>query len=335
MTIYDIAKMAGVSASTVSRVINNKTTVRRETRDRIMSILSECNYVPDETARSLVTQSTKIIGILIADIRTAHHTNGIYYIERELASNGYSCLIYNTGTDERNWEKHIQTLSQRKVDAAVLMGSIYQSETIANAIQSYMPDTPVILCNGCLNIPNVYSLLADERDGVADCMELLKRNGYRRPAFLYDRLTPSTELKCRGFQNGLAQHFPDCDLIIKEVGVDRHDVYPAVCDLLSEHSEIDSMVFSEDLLAIIGLRALADMKRSVPKEIGVVGINNSLYSEICIPTLTSLDNVLYDLSMSAARNVLALLSGQRVSRKMIIYSEIIERESTNRSGKPL
>ena len=130
VTIYDIAKLAGVSASTVSRVINEYPHVKKSTRARVLKLLDEYHYVPNETARGLVNQSTRMIGILISDIRTTHHTDGVYYIEQELSKQGYSCLIYNTGSSKKDQTRYIQLLSQRKVEAAVLMGSIYQTEVV-------------------------------------------------------------------------------------------------------------------------------------------------------------------------------------------------------------
>lgn len=146
-TIYDIARLAAVSPSTVSRVINNHPYVKEETRARVLQLLKEYNYVPNETARGLVTQSSRLVGILISDIRTTHHADGVYYIERELTRQGYCCLILNTGQTEADQVKYVQILSQRKVDAAVMMGSIYQTEAVGRAIAAYLPDTPVVIRN--------------------------------------------------------------------------------------------------------------------------------------------------------------------------------------------
>ena len=88
VTIYDIAKMAGVSPSTVSRIINNYPHVKKATRARVQKLLQEYHYIPNEAARGLVTQASRIIGILISDIRTTHHTDGVYYIEREFVRQG-------------------------------------------------------------------------------------------------------------------------------------------------------------------------------------------------------------------------------------------------------
>ena len=100
MTIYDIAREAGVSASTVSRVINDKPGVAKEKRARVQALLKKYQYVPNETARGLVTSSSRMIGILVADIRQEHHIAGAYYIAHELSGRGYSSLVMNTGSTE-------------------------------------------------------------------------------------------------------------------------------------------------------------------------------------------------------------------------------------------
>ena len=82
-SIYDIAKEAGVAASTVSRVVNNKPGIKAETREKIQALLDKYNYTPNEAARGLVKQASKIIGILIVDIRVTHHIDSAYYIDRK------------------------------------------------------------------------------------------------------------------------------------------------------------------------------------------------------------------------------------------------------------
>lgn len=328
VTIYDIAEKADVSASTVSRVINNKPGVKRATKQRVMKILEEYHYVPNETARGLVRQSSKIIGILLSDIRTMHHTDGVYYIERELTKQGFSCLIYNTGVEAQEQTDFIRVLSQRKVEAAVLMGSIYQTDAIKEAIQKYLPTTPIITFNGYLDLPNIYGLIADEQSGVYNCVRLLAEKKRKHLAFIVDNHTPSSYLKRAGFESGVQEFCGDRNPLIVETNADIQSEYDATRELLRQHPETDGIIYSEDLLAMVGLRVLADMKIAVPDAISVIGINNSKYAEISIPTLTSLDNMLHDLSITAVRNIMALLQGEYVNKKMILCSEIVAREST-------
>ena len=128
ITIYEIAKLADVSPSTVSRVINHKENVNAATKERVEKILREHNFVVNEAARGLVMKQSRMIGILISDLRTTQHTSGVYYMERELTAKGYTCLILNTGRNPEEQKVSIERLSRRNVDAAILMGSVYQND---------------------------------------------------------------------------------------------------------------------------------------------------------------------------------------------------------------
>lgn len=328
ITIYDIAKMANVSASTVSRVANNRPNVKKTTRARVLKLLEEYGYVPNETARSLVTQSSRMIGVLISDIRTTHHTDGIFYLQRELSKQGYSCLIYNTGTEDAEQARYIQVMGQRKVDAAVLMGSIYQTPGMEQAILKYLPSIPVFICNGYLDLPNVYGLIADEKHGVSDCVKLLADKGRTDVAFVVNHHTPSNDLKIEGYEAGMAGYCAGMGPVVVESGTGTQDIYDATQALMRAHPRTRGIIFSEDLLAVIGIRALVEMGLRVPEDVAVVGINNSRYTEMCVPTLTSLDNMLYDLSLTAAQNVSSVLKGEHINKKMMLYSRIVQRQST-------
>jgi len=327
-TIYDIAEMAGVSASTVSRVINHKSGVRQETRDKITKLLKQYNYIPNETARGLVNQSTKIIGILIADIRTTHHTDAVYFIEREFFKQGYCCLILNTGTDRKEQAHYIQLLSQRKVDAAIFIGSIYQNEAVRKAVKTYLPSTPIVLFNGYLNAPNIYGIIADEESGVRECVRLLAEKGRKHLGFVVDLDTPSNLLKQQGFQAGVAMYCGGESALIEKMAEGEPDACAATNRLLEKHPRLDGIIFAEDLLALAGMRTMHESGIAIPEQVAVVGINNSRYAQNSFPMMTSLDNMLCDLSMLAVRSLLRILQGEHINKKMTLGTEIVERKST-------
>lgn len=327
-TIYDIARMAGVSATTVSRVVTNNPNVKKSTRMRIQKLIEECHYVPNETARGLVNQSSRLIGILITDVRLTHHADGVFYMEQELARHGYVCLILNTGTEEEKLARSIQLLSQRKVDAAVLMGSIYQTGAVKKAIEAYLPQTPVLLCNGYLDLPNVYGVIADEKNGVENCVSLLVKKGRRHPAYITDSDTPSSQMKGQGYADAVRRELPGTEPVTVKAEGRRYGAYVATKKLMEEHPETDGLLYADDVLATVGLHALRDMGKRVPEDVAVIGINNSFQAELATPKLTSLDNMLYDQSLTVARTILELVQGNRVTRKVMICSEIVEREST-------
>lgn len=155
MTIYDIAREAGVSASTVSRVINNKPGIKDSTRRRIQQLLDEHGYTPDIAARGLVKQSSRFVGILIEDIRVAHHTESAYVIEQEMTRRGYTCITFSTGADPQRKAQYIEILEQRRVEGALFIGSMFGTPEVEQALQRYLPEVPVVLVNGTLDLPNV------------------------------------------------------------------------------------------------------------------------------------------------------------------------------------
>ncbi|MBP5553195.1 MAG: LacI family DNA-binding transcriptional regulator [Spirochaetales bacterium] len=328
-TIYDIAEKAGVSASTVSRVINNYPYVNKETRAKVLRVIAESNYIQNDSARSLATQSSKMAGILIADVRTTHHTEGVYYVEHEFSKNGYSCLIYNTGTDPEQQAKYIQILSQKKVEAVVLMGSVFQNVTVQNAIMVCMPNTPVAICNGYLDGPNIYGVTSDEHGGVMSAVKLLASKGRKNITFVTNRLTPSNREKLEGFNDGIKLYIRDGSSDVVEIqSGEVSDYEEATRRIMKENPKTDAIIYSEDFIAMTGLHVLYEMGIKVPEQVAVIGMNNSRYANICNPSLTSIDNMLYDTSLIAVRNLLDVLKGERVNHKMSIGSELVERKST-------
>ncbi|MEY8356377.1 LacI family DNA-binding transcriptional regulator [Lachnospiraceae bacterium 54-53] len=338
MTIYDIAKAAGVSPSTVSRVINNKKGINEETRRRVQKLLEENNYICNETARGLSMQSTKIIGILLEDIRVSHHTESVYVIEQEMTRKGYTCIIFSTGRTEEQRARCIKILEQRRVDGAILMGSMFETREMAALLKDHLSNIPVVIANGYLDLPNVYGVLVDERKGVEDCVEYLARLGYKRPAFVKSEETPSIQNKLNGFLAGMETlGFSKKEALIYDAQCLEAD--PALTmeqgrwvteKLVREHPEIDSIVYSVDILAVGGLMKLEELGISVPGEMGVIGINNTLYGRICKPSLTTLNNKLVETSKNASRILLDALNKHETSHKIMLFTDIVERDSTGK-----
>lgn len=330
MTIYDIAREAGVSASTVSRVINEKPGIKAETRQRVQALLKKYNYTPDAAARGLVMQSTGIIGILIVDIRVTHHINSAFVIEEELTKRGYCCIIMSTGPSDEKKAEYISILEQRRVEGVVLMGSMFMTETVKESIRRHLSNVPVVMVNGYLDLPNVSGVIVDEDAGVKHCVELLAGKGRTKIAFAMDAYSPANIRKRQGYLWGM-----------EKLGAGQEDIwlydtqdstvqsgYDVTVKILKEHPDVEGIIYSEDLIAAGGIRAAADMGYPVPDRLALIGVNNSTYGEICTPKLTTLDNKLQDMSESAASILREGLEGKVQGKKIMLFSNIIERETT-------
>lgn len=330
MTIYDIAKEAGVAASTVSRVINNKPGIKAETREKVQSLLEKYNFVPDAAARGLVMQSTKLIGILIVDIRVTHHTDSAYVIEQELTRRGYCCITMSTGPTEAGKADYIRMLEKRRVEGVILMGSMFATEKVKEGIRQYLSDVPVVIVNGYLDLPNVSGVIVDENAGIERCVDLLVSKGKRNIAFVLDQDSPSNLLKQQGYRDGMRKHGSSEEKLLfydaSESSV--HGGYEITKEILREHPEVEGIIYSIDLIAVGGVRAAYDLGIPVPEKLGLIGVDNAVYGEICMPKLTTLDNKTKELSETAARILWEGLNGKHQNRKLMLFSEIIERETT-------
>ena len=127
MNIYDIAREAGVSIATVSRVLNHKDTVRADTRAKVEKVLKRCNYAPSAIAQGMVSKSLHTVAVLTVDIRDSHYARTAYTIEREFGRRGYEVILCNTGGDRAETLRTLQAVAQKQVDGLILVGSIFNT----------------------------------------------------------------------------------------------------------------------------------------------------------------------------------------------------------------
>lgn len=332
MTIYDIAKMAGVSASSVSRVINDKPGVGMETRERIQALLDKYHYSLDETARGLTKKSSKTIGILISvipGIHSEHSIKGLFYMEGELAKHGYHCLLVNTGTSDDEVVEAIGTVAGRRVDGVIFAGAFYATDVVRRAIELYLSKCPVVIINGFLDLPNVYGVGIDETQGLEMGVDLLVRKGRANLALLIDKNRLSSAIIRRGFESGADKYRGAVRTVVYE-GVERslQGGREAARLLLEEHPETDGIICAVDMIAIGVLDYLQERQIPVPGQISLMGEDNSNYAEICKPRLTSLDTKMVESNLMAVRTLLDVLEQRPPCHRVLLYMEIAERETT-------
>lgn len=336
MTIYDIAQIAGVSASTVSRVINNKPGIKESTRKRIQKLLTEYDYTPNAAARGLVMQASRFVGILIEDIRVEHHTESAYVIEQEMTRRSYTCITFSTGADPQRKADYIRILEQRRVEGVILIGSMFGTPEVRRSIEQHLSNIPVVLVNGALDLPNTYSVLVDEERGTEECVTMLAQAGRRRLAYIMDVATPSNLNKQRGFYTGMLRCGLDtdgrCVFTAPGAGTNPRDSIQrgriAARQMLQELPEVEGVLCATDMLAIGCLQELRAQGIDVPRAVAVTGVDNTLHGQLFTPALTTLDNKLAEVSLAAARMLLDVLEGSPVSQKIMLLTQIIRREST-------
>ncbi len=324
MNIYDIAAKSGVSIATVSRVLNNSASVRPQTRDRVLQVMQEEGFTPNNFARGLSTGSMGMIGILCTNVRDAFYTTAIGYIEEHLRRRNKYTVLRCTGPELEDKKAALDYMVQQNVDAVFLIGSAFREDTDNSHIAAAAQHVPIIIINGYVELPGVYCVTSDEKGAVENLVAQLSRMHRDRILLLHDSLTYSCQQKLAGYRAGHER----CGLPVDEsriVQVDRRleEINACIKRLLVRGVTFDAVIGSEDILALGAQKALQRIGLTMP----IIGCNNSLLARCCSPELTSVDNGLEKMCTQALEMLDALLQKQEAPAHVSIPTTLVERES--------
>jgi DNA-binding LacI/PurR family transcriptional regulator len=328
MNIYEIAKKAGVSIATVSRVINNSPNVKQETKERVEAVLREYSYTPNAIARSLVTKATHTIGVLTSDVRDSYYANAIYTIEQKFRELGYNVILCNTGLEVGQKKEYLQIMLQKKVDGIILVGSVFKEKTNNRHIYDVAVHVPVVMLNSYLPGDNIYSIVCDDERAILDVVELLNWKGHQDIVYMYDVESFSGIAKIEGFKKGMKKNnltFDNSNMIKVHQGIQGG--YEGVERLESQRKRYTAILTSEDIIAVGVLKKLREMGKKVPHDVAVFGFNNSQYALCTVPELSTVDNKVNDMALGAVQILYDVLQGKQVTSKITVTPELVIRGS--------
>lgn len=330
MTIYDIANMAGVSPSTVSRALNGKPGVSLKNRERIGRVLQENNYFRDENVRGLLLQTANVVGILTDDLRSDHQNEGVAFCQNELLTNGYQCFFKYIGDAPDSIERSIAELSARRVSGVLLVGNAFKNhERVKVAIEKWLPDIPVVLVyqSSRIDLPNVYCVGANEKKGFHFCVQKMAERGRKHLALVVDQNRAGESAICEYFESSV-KDYSDMQGIVY-TGVERSvsGGEEIAEKILHEHPEVDGIICAKDRIAIGIIYGLQKRGRRIPEDISVLGEDNSDLCDVCRPMLTSLDTMVRVSVLMSTRILMDVMQGETQTHKVVLDMELIERDS--------
>lgn len=329
MNIYDIAREAGVSITTVSRVLNGREGVSPRTRARVEAVLARNHYAPSAIARGMVSNSLRTVAVLTVDVRVPHYARTAYTIERELSRRGYDVTLCNTGGVLKEAVRYLRVVTEKKVDGIVLVGSVFNRIGKDAEVLGLLRGVPVVLANGLLELPGSYSVLVNDAHGVALAVDHVFDRGKRAPVYLKDRDTASAAAKRDGFLDALARHgVKDPARRVVETGERLEDAVQAVEKLLAANTAFDAVVCGEDLTAAGALKALLRAGLRVPQDVAVTGFNNSEYARVCEPALTTVDNKPELVAMLSVQLLESLIEKTGAYSSVTIQPELVRGGTT-------
>lgn len=323
-TIKEIAQKAGVSPSTVSRILRGKGRVSQETRERVLRVARELGYTPNVSARALVTGRTGTIGFLIHPRQSLAY--GSFYgeilsgIEKELQSYGFHVLFSSQIS-----ENPPAMVKERRVDGLIIAGCDVPEKTVFSLKEM---DIPLVLVD--YHLKGVDSVVTDNEGGAYDAVTHLIKLGHRKIGFICEWFGDlSFAERFEGYKKALADHHIPFDENLVAEGAPRtsNSGYIAMRRVLEK--VIPSAVFAaNDATAIEAMQAIREAGLRIPQDIAIVGFDASSLSSHTDPPLTTVRVFRHKMGVVAAQRLMELIKEpQQPSMLIQISTQLIVRQS--------
>lgn len=326
ISITDIAKIAGVSSSTVSRALSDHPRISRETKVRVRRLAEEMGYTPSLLARGLVTQDTATIGVVITEASDPYLSRLVTSIEKTAQEQAYSVLLSSSYFDVARELESVYAFHGRRVRGIIVVGS--QIDLGYLKMRDQLP--PVVLTN-CPTYP--HSVSCDNVAGARHAIEHLCQLGHRRIGYIASRRSySSNQARLRGYQEVLTERgIPvDGSLIFEQDGTLEGGF--AVAEELFTHELPATAIFCfNDMTAIGLLNGLRQRGVCVPADISVVGFDDVQFAEHCFPPLTTVRQPTDEMGQRLVHLLQALIEGQEHMGPEILPTTLVVRETT---GQP-
>lgn len=333
MNIYDIAKMADVSIATVSRVMNDRPGVSEKAREKVMKVIEETNFRPNQIAKSLTNQKTNVIGLVMPGVNN-YFSDRIDAINKVCKQRGYSLMITANYKDSNSTEEDVDNfnlLFEKRVDGIIYFPTNVMQEHV-EVIKRIRQKIPVVITDKEVKDLKLPCVVQDFVKPAREVLRYLIRKGHERIAFIhglsYD--LPNTERK-QVYQEELeAAGIVFDEQLVAEAAYSYESGYHAMLNILERTDEPPTAVFAgNDHMAIGAMKALKEKGYELPRDVAVVGYDDIDFAKYVSPSLTTIRVNQYNMGKMAATMVIDLVEGHlKDYHKMIMDYEFILRDST-------
>lgn len=336
-TIYDIAKKAGVSTATVSRVINGvKHPIKEETRQKILEVAHELNYHPNTIAKSLAGGKSYTIALLIPSITNNFYTQICEVIEEKLEEKGYYTYLCNTRRNVEKESRYVDSLIARKVDGVIFSPTRMKPEdnqvNLRN-IEKLKENEIAVVAFGS-QFHGINQLFIDTYQGAFEATRYLMDLGHKRIGFIDGLMAGTRRSRRRGYIKALkeSQIIPDSELMAAG-NLSMDDGYSCTLGLLKKQNPPTAILAANNLMAIGALKAARDDGRDVPGDLSVIGFDDSLLSKVVDPSLTVIKQPLQEIGEAAIKLLMNQLEGNKKPETVKLHTRIVLRESCGNPKK--
>ncbi|MGC8611812.1 MAG: LacI family DNA-binding transcriptional regulator [Athalassotoga sp.] len=332
-SIKDVAKVAGVSISTVSRVLNESQNVSAELKQKVLDAVQNLGYRSNTIARALKGMPTKTLGLLIPTIENPFFPSMVRGVQDEAHRNGYSVFLCNTDGSRIIEETQFKLLLDKKVDGIILVASKYTTRYLKNGMEF-----PIVMIDRYVNSPNFSYVTVDHTIGIRLAIEHLYSLGHRKIAFLGSKLLSSgARERFQSYKRYIEEFkmkFDDSLIILGEYTYESG--IKMVEELMKRKVKFDSILCGNDLIAFGVIEGLKKYGIKVPKDVSVVGYDDITFSSYHNPKLTTIRQPTYEVGQMATRIVIDMISGvDRRVKHIKIEPSLVIRETTRKRGSEI
>jgi LacI family transcriptional regulator len=328
VTMADVAREAGVSKMTVSRVINNKGEISPATRKHVLAVIDQLNYHPSAIARGLATKRTATLGLVVPDISNPFFSDIARGVEDKAYTEGYNVFLCSTYEDLHRELAVLKSLEEKRVDGLISCSSRLDDETLGELLDRF---PAAVLVNRWLSEYDVGAVRIDNEAGGRMATEHLLQAGHRGVGFLTGPATSyAGQIRVRGYRATIgAADVPYNPAWERPCSPNVEGGREAARGLLADHPELTALLCYNDLVAVGVLQVCADEGRRVPDDLAIVSFDDIPLASLVVPSLTTLRAPRFDLGIQAMRLLLARIDdhAEEWSQEIILQPEIIVRAS--------
>lgn len=339
ITIKDIAKICGVGVATVSRALNNHPDINPETRARIMEVVEEYGFVPNNSARNLKITDSKTIAVLVKGMTNPFFMKMIGIMEEEIQAKHYSLELRHVDEKTDEVEVAMELVKEKKLRGIIFLGGLITHST--EKLEKI--GIPFVLSTIPLSDASDGNYSSVSVDDVAESRKLVNyliSKGHRKIAFMgaADADTSIGQLRLDGYMKALSDNGikPDSKLIWHSDDADdtysMQNGYDMMRAKLKKKHDFTAVYAISDTMAIGALKALREADISVPDEVSVVGYDGIDMGIFCAPTLTTLSQPFEKMARKTCEILFDVIRHGAAHRKVIMEAEIIERETVKEIG---
>lgn len=331
LNIKDIAKIAGVGPSTVSRVLNNRPDVNEETRKKVLEIIEKYNYIPNNSARNLKRTESKNIGILVKGVYNPFFAQIIKSIEEKIDENGFSMILHYNDYNSNDFEAAIELIKEKKLKGLICLGGDFEH---INEEQLKALNTPIVLSSTKISDELDKSVLSsvsiDNEKSSFIAVDYLCKLGHKKIGIIATGESDKSigKQRIQGYKKGLKENNIEFNSDLLEIGdYTFKSGFNAMKKLLDKKLDITAVFATSDIMAIGASKAILESGMKIPNDISIVGFDGLEYSEYFHPSITTIKQPQEQIGYKTIDILIDIIKNNGKHKHIVLDTKLIIRES--------